>query len=65
MIEVLDTYRKSEDLIKIGAYVKGTNKKTDYAVTMIEKINTFLQQNKSDKVTFEQCVAGMKALVSQ
>lgn len=65
MLEVLDTYRKSEDLIKIGAYVKGTNKKTDYAVTMIEKINTFLQQNKSDKVTFEQCVAGMKALVSQ
>jgi len=65
IIQVLDTYKKSEDLIKIGAYVKGTNAKTDYAVSMIDKINTFLQQDKNDKVTFEQCVAGMKALVGQ
>lgn len=65
IIEVLDTYKKSEDLIKIGAYVKGTNPKTDYAVSMIDKVNSFLQQNKNDTVTFEQCVAGMKTLIAK
>lgn len=64
LIDILDTYRKSEDLIKIGAYVKGTNKKTDYAIAMIDKLNAFLQQEKTENVTFQECVAGMKTLLN-
>ncbi|MEI6127188.1 MAG: flagellar protein export ATPase FliI [Pseudomonadota bacterium] len=63
-IEILDTYRKSEDLIKIGAYVKGTIKKTDYAITMIDKLNSFLLQDKNENISFNECVAIMRSLVT-
>jgi len=64
-VDILDTYAKSEDLIKIGAYVKGTSKKVDEAVNMIDRINGFLRQDKNEKVPFEQCVAMMMSLVRQ
>jgi len=64
LIEILDTYRKSEDLIKIGAYVKGSNKKIDYAVAMIDKVNAFLQQNKKEKVFYKECIAMLQALMA-
>ncbi len=61
--EIIDTYRKSEDLIKIGAYVKGSNKKTDYAISMIDKINSFLQQGIKEKIGIGDSVDAMKKLV--
>ncbi|HPC33133.1 MAG TPA: flagellum-specific ATP synthase FliI, partial [Syntrophales bacterium] len=47
---ILATYRKAEDLINIGAYVKGSNPDIDYAVSMIDRVNDFLRQNIHDKV---------------
>lgn len=63
LITVLDTYRKSEDLIKIGAYVKGTSKQIDYALSLIDKINAFLQQDKNERVSLEESVAAMRSLL--
>lgn len=63
-VEILDTYKRSEDLIKIGAYVKGSNKKTDYAIEMIDKLNCFMQQDIREKVTLDACVTDMKKLLS-
>ena len=62
--EILDTYKKSEDLIKIGAYVRGSNKKTDHAIAMIDKINSFLQQNLNEKITLKECLSEMKKLAT-
>jgi flagellum-specific ATP synthase len=45
LVKILDAYKQSEDLIKIGAYVKGTNRDTDYAISMIDRINDFLKQD--------------------
>jgi len=64
-IEILDSYKRSEDLIKIGAYVKGSNKMTDYAIKMIDKLNGFLKQGIHEKVTLEEGVSAMKALVAK
>ncbi|SCY14305.1 flagellar protein export ATPase FliI [Alkaliphilus peptidifermentans] len=50
--EILATYSEAEDLINIGAYVKGTNKKIDYAIKKIEDINQFLTQGTHDKTNF-------------
>ncbi len=49
MIEVLATYRTSEDLINIGAYEKGTNRNIDYAIERIDYINDFLCQKINEK----------------
>ncbi|MBP2026397.1 flagellum-specific ATP synthase [Acetoanaerobium pronyense] len=51
--DLMSTYRDSEDLINIGAYVKGTNKKVDEAIDKIDQINDFLKQGMYDKYSFE------------
>jgi len=50
--EVLSYYYDAEDLIQIGAYEKGTDEKTDWAIEKIEEVNNFLKQNIDEKVTF-------------
>ncbi|MBR2069260.1 MAG: flagellar protein export ATPase FliI [Candidatus Gastranaerophilales bacterium] len=52
---LLAEYRKNEDLINIGAYVKGSNPLTDKAIAYIDKINEFLIQATNDKTDFETC----------
>ena len=47
---ILATYKKAEDLINIGAYVKGSNPDIDYAVGMIDRVNDFLRQNIHEKI---------------
>lgn len=53
---LLAVYRKNEDLINIGAYVKGTNPSLDVAISMIDEINTFLTQSTNDKFAYENTV---------
>lgn len=41
---LLATYREAEDLVNIGAYVKGSNPNIDRALRFVEPINSFLRQ---------------------
>ncbi len=50
----LATHRDAEDLINVGAYVKGSNPEIDLAVRMMPAIQRFLKQDVSDGVGFEQ-----------
>ena len=54
--ELLAVYRDAEDLINIGAYVKGSNPKIDEAIRKINAINQFLTQRVEEKFTFDQIV---------
>lgn len=49
LIQTLSTYKEAEDLINIGAYVKGSNPRIDYAVSKIDEINAFLRQGMYEK----------------
>jgi flagellum-specific ATP synthase len=62
MVEVLSEYEKAEDLINIGAYVAGSNKKIDYAISMVDKIRIFLKQKSDEKVNLEKTIDSMKIL---
>ena len=53
---VLATYSKAEDLINIGAYVKGNNAKIDEAIAMIDSINLFLRQDIEESVNIEDTI---------
>ncbi|HLV01079.1 MAG TPA: FliI/YscN family ATPase, partial [Acidobacteriota bacterium] len=48
--EWLSTYARSEDLLNIGAYNRGTNPKIDQAVEKYEAIAMFLKQNMDEVV---------------
>ncbi len=50
---LLATYRKAEDLINIGAYVRGSNAGIDRAVDMIGRINDFLVQSDRENIPLE------------
>lgn len=52
--QVMAVYREAEDLINIGAYVKGSNPKIDYAIESIDSINNFLQQKIYESFSFEE-----------
>jgi flagellum-specific ATP synthase len=46
---MLALYTEKEDLINIGAYVKGSNGEIDEAISKIGQINAFLQQGTHEK----------------
>ncbi len=60
--DVLATYQESEDLINIGAYSAGSNKRIDYALKHIDAVNAFLSQGKEERVPLEQAVEEMKSI---
>ncbi len=50
---LMAVYKEAEDLIHIGAYVKGSSKKIDEAIEKIDAINDFLCQGIFDVTSFE------------
>ncbi len=52
--KVLSVYQSSEDLINIGAYVKGSSKDIDEAIHYIDKIEEFLSQNIDESLTMDE-----------
>ncbi len=63
MRELMSIYREAEDLINIGAYVRGSNPKIDKAIELNDFINRFLRQAVSDKTTMHDTVALMRAII--
>jgi flagellum-specific ATP synthase len=60
--EILSEYERAEDLINIGAYNPGSNKKIDYAISMMDRVKTFLSQGVDERVPIEKTVDSMKLL---
>ena len=53
MRSLMAVYKDAEDLIHIGAYVKGSSKKIDEAIEKIDSINDFLCQDIFEVDTYE------------
>ncbi len=51
---LMAAYNDAEDLINLGAYVKGSNKKIDMAIEYIDKINGFLTQGIKEISDFDE-----------
>lgn len=62
LIKVLSVYRSAEDLIRIGAYVDGSDPDIDFAKKTIGKINSFLRQDIYEKKSFQESVTQLKNL---
>lgn len=58
--ENIAIYQDAKDLIDIGAYVEGSNPKIDHAIRHIDRINSFLCQNISEKFCFEDMTGMMQ-----
>jgi flagellum-specific ATP synthase len=63
--EALARYSEAEDLINIGAYVKGSNPKIDWAIDKIDPINQFLRQGTYENVPFKDTVAQITSIMGK
>lgn len=63
--EILATYDEAEDLVNIGAYAKGSNKKIDYAIKKIESINQFLKQGTHQEAEFFSTLDHMQRIINE
>ena len=63
--EVLARYAEGEDLINIGAYVKGSNAKIDYAIGKIDAINTFLRQGFAETDNLQHTIEQLGTLLGE
>jgi flagellum-specific ATP synthase len=61
--DYIATYAQAEDLINIGAYVKGTNTRIDQAVAVNERIEAFLRQGIDEKAGMNETLALMHSIV--
>lgn len=61
---ILATYHEAEDLINIGAYVKGSNDEIDSAIQYIGAVKKFLQQDVHDFTSLSDTIALLKQCVS-
>jgi len=62
--DLLAVYRDSEDLINLGAYVKGTNKKIDAAIAYNDSINGFLKQGIKERTKFDESLEQLRTMFS-
>ncbi len=55
--ELLAAYTAAEDLIRLGAYLPGSDAALDRAVRVMPQLNDFLRQDKHDRAGLEESIA--------
>ncbi|KKO48184.1 ATP synthase [Arsukibacterium sp. MJ3] len=57
------SFQQSKDLIAIGAYVRGSDPQLDQAISLMPKINTFLQQGMTDVVPYDESLMALSQVM--
>ncbi|SFR50159.1 flagellum-specific ATP synthase [Marinobacter daqiaonensis] len=60
--QVYSRYQQARDLISVGAYVKGSDPETDFAIRYIDRMRDFLQQDLNESAPFRESVDQLLAL---
>jgi len=60
--EIYATYIDAEDLINIGVFSPGSNRRIDGAIALIDKINGFLSQPIRQRTNFEETVRWLTSI---
>ena len=61
--EIYAIYIDAEDLINIGAFSSGSNRRIDGAVALIDRINNFLIQAIRERTSFEETVKRLTEII--
>jgi len=60
--ELLATYAASEDLVRIGAYQKGSDPMLDRSIAALPALTQFLRQDRTEQTSFDETVQLLRAL---
>jgi flagellum-specific ATP synthase len=62
---LLAALRDVEDLVRLGAYVSGSDPRADRALALREKIEAFLRQDRNERTPSAEARARLRALMSE
>lgn len=62
--QILSSYKEAEDLINIGAYVRGSNPNIDFALSKIQKTTDFLKQGINESSDFADTINSLRNLLT-
>ncbi|OIQ02533.1 MAG: flagellum-specific ATP synthase FliI [Syntrophobacteraceae bacterium CG2_30_61_12] len=62
-VGILSRYKRHEDMIQIGAYVRGSNPEIDYAIDMVGKLNGYLTQAVQENASVAACREALEKLL--
>ncbi|HEX9442710.1 MAG TPA: FliI/YscN family ATPase [Candidatus Binatia bacterium] len=62
---LLAAYRDAEDLIQIGAYVKGKNPDVDRAIQLMPRIRRYLCQERGEDIDLDASVTGLAEVLAE
>ncbi len=65
LIGIMADYSRAEDLINIGAYVRGTNPRIDRAISMYDGINGYLRQDFGEGASLTESVAALEKVLRE
>ncbi|ODS30333.1 MAG: flagellar ATPase fliI [Candidatus Scalindua rubra] len=57
-------YKEAEDMINVGAYVEGKNRKIDYAIKKIDMITEYLRQDVDEQCYYEEDIARLNEMMA-
>lgn len=61
--EILATYKEAEDLINIGAYVKGSNPQIDHSLSKIGQLKSFIKQDMFEKTDLRSTIERLNSII--
>jgi flagellum-specific ATP synthase len=61
--QLMAKYEQARDLISVGAYAKGSDPLTDFAIERIDRMKLFLQQGLNERATREVSVGQMRSVI--
>lgn len=64
LTRLMAAYRDAEDLIQIGAYIKGRNPDVDRAIELAPRIRTFLCQDRAADATISESIQALSELLA-
>ncbi len=62
--DILGAYAEAEDLVSVGAYVAGSNPRTDRALAHLGAVEKFLAQGLEERAEYEDTVSSLIALAA-
>lgn len=60
----ISAYEDMAELIRLGAYKKGSNREVDEAIFYYPKIEAFLSQGKQERFTLPECYQQLEQILS-
>jgi flagellum-specific ATP synthase len=62
--QIVTSYEDMEELIRLGAYRRGSDAKVDEAIRLYPKIEEFLTQDKNDKTSIDDSFARLASIIA-